>query len=351
MYDPIGISIEKIDDKKGFIKFDLINSNLFDKEIPRIKILEIYKKQTVFILERDDKFNLKFIQSNPNYVTRIAKINIRDLGNPPKLFILFSWSEKGKNRICVGDYKTPLRRAEAREFPSIKLRVDKEGIINRLGDEGVNVTAFRVQKGSQTILEEGAREAFDSQLYKIKILIENCSKADFLFESTLAQQVIVLLVTAFETYVRTRFIELEKERKSVNIEELYERFVPKRYREQFKEEVKETALKQRRAELEVFIDKRYVNFQDWASFKDAYNKGYNLKIGEIDVSNDILIDIQKLFKWRHRIIHSKDDQTVINWSELPSGEDPIITDKNLAERSLNIVYQFINTLHENTLKL
>jgi len=56
-------------------------------------MLEIAKGQTVFVLERDADFNLRFIQNNPNYETKIAEINIRDFHNAPKVFIAFTWSE------------------------------------------------------------------------------------------------------------------------------------------------------------------------------------------------------------------------------------------------------------------
>ncbi|MFC1940529.1 hypothetical protein ACFLXO_07615, partial [Chloroflexota bacterium] len=84
--------------------------------------------------------------------------------------------------------------------------------------------------------------------------------------------------------------------------------------------------------------------------KDTYSKGYGIKIGDIGIPNDILIDLQQSLKWRHKIIHSKDDQTIINLEELPVKE-PIFTNKDLAEKCLNTFQRFINALHEASLKL
>ena len=81
-----------------------------------------------------------------------------------------------------------------------------------------------------------------------------------------------------------------------------------------------------------------------------YNKGYNLIIGQIGVSNNVLVDIQKILKWRHKIIHSKDEQTIINREDVPQ-EKPLFTNEDLAKRSLNTLVRFINVLHESTLKL
>ncbi len=234
---PLKIPIDKIDEKKGAIAFTVKESNLFDEEIERLRILKIFKNQTVFILERDKEFNLKFIQSNPHYNTKIAKINIKNISSLSKLYISFTWSDKENNMIYVGDYKSELRSSESYEAPNIKFRVGKDGAIYQIGDEGVQVGAYKVKIGGKTVLEPSAIELFDFQLDRIVVLIENCKKGDFLFESILSQLVIVMIATAFETYVRTRFIELEKEGKVVNIEDLYKRFIPKRYREQFKGEI------------------------------------------------------------------------------------------------------------------
>jgi hypothetical protein len=57
-----------------------------------------------------------------------------------------------------------------------------------------------VKVGREVVLEPTAKEIFDFQIKKMGILIENCKKGDFLFESTLVQQIIVMLVTAFEMY-------------------------------------------------------------------------------------------------------------------------------------------------------
>ena len=353
MYNPLRIPVEQLNEREGTITFVVSESNLFDENIPLIRILEIAKGQTVFILEREPDFNLRFIQSNPNYGTKIAEINIRDFRNAPKLFIAFTWSEK-ENIIYVGDYRSELRGAKSFKDPNIKFRVGRDGRIYQIGDKGIRVGYYRVKVGEEVILEPTAKEIFDFQMEKVRILIENCKKGDFLFESTLVQQIIVMLTTAFEVYTRTRFLELEKEGKPANMEALYNRFIPKRYREQFKEEVREIASKQGKTELEVFIEgidaRRPINFQDWESFKDAYNKGYGLRIGEIGISNDVLLEVQKFVKWRHKIIHSKDDQTMINFEEVPRAE-PIFTNKGLAEKGLNVFQKFINELHKSTLKL
>ena len=60
--------------------------------------------------------------------------------------------------------------------------------------------------------------------------------------------------------------------------------------------------------------------------------------------------MQRFIDWRHKIIHLKDDQTMINFEEVPPAE-PIFTNKDLAEKGLNAFQKFISEFHKTTLKL
>ncbi len=351
MLNPLNIPLEELDEKKGTVKFTLSESNIFDMTIPRLRILEICKNQTVYVLERDSEFNLKFMQSHPSYDTKTASVNIQDYDGSPHLFVSFTWSDEGQNAIYVGNYKEDtLRSSLSYDSPNVKFRVGKDGSIYQIGDEGVKVGAYKVVMGGQTVLEPSAIELYSFQTEKIQVLVQNCKKGDFLFESTISQLVIVMLVTAFEAYTRTRFIELEQEGKVLDIERLYERFVPERYRAGFVDDARDGAAKNGVSELEYLVSKRTINFQGWEPFKDAYNKGYGLRIGDIQVSNDVLIDLQQILRWRHKIIHSKDDQTILNQEELPSKE-PIFANQALAEQCSNTLKEFMDAFHQATLKL
>ncbi len=347
MSNLLRIHSKQLNEQEGTITFAVGKSNLFNKSIQLISIFEAVKGQTVFSLDRDSDFNLRFIQSNPNYETKIAKINIQEFCNTSILYITFTWSEI-RNVIYVEDRGIGvLRTAKSFEDPNIKLRVNKDGGVCKIGDKDIRVGYYRVKVDKEVVLEPVAKEIFDFWMVKIGVLIENCKRGDFLFESTLVQQIIVMLTTAFEVYTRTRFVELEKESNAVSMEALYSHFLSKKYREQFKEEIRESANKQRKTELEVFIEKRCVNFQNWEDFKDVYNKGHNLKIMDVRVSNDALLDVQMFIKWRHEIIHSKDDQTMKKNEEIPSAE-PIFANKDLALRGLAAFKEFISEFHKST---
>jgi hypothetical protein len=347
---PFKIPVERLNENEGTITFGLRASNLLDVRLPLVRIFEISKGKTVFVLERDANFDLRFIQSNPNYKTKVAKVNIKNFCGNSKIFITLSWSKK-ENIVYVGEQgKGELRNGKSSEEPDINFRVGKNGEIYQIGDKGIKVRGYRVKMGNEVVLEPTAKELFDFQLERVEILIKNCKKGDFMFESTLVQQIIVMLTTAFELYARTRFIELEAEGKSVNLEKLFKRFVSNKYREQTKKEINQTATKQGKTEITVFIERRIINFQDWKCFKEAYNKGYNLKVGKIGIPNEILGDVQKFIEWRHKIIHSKGEQTMINFEEVPPAT-PIFTTKELAEKGLNTFQKFVDIFHKNTIEI
>lgn len=215
------------------------------------------------------------------------------------------------------------------------------------GNSGFQIRNPLLKIGENIIIASNAKELFDFKIERVKILLKYIKKGDFLFETTVCRQIIVMLVSAFEVYVRTRFLEIENEGKELNLERVYDSFLPDGIKEKVKVIIASEAKKKGSSELELFIKNRNINFQNWSSFKKAYNKGYNLKIGEIGLSNIIIIKIQKFIKWRHIIIHSKLDSPTINFEYCPP-EEPVITNQELARKGINLFQKFINKFHEAT---
>ena len=226
------------------------------------------------------------------------------------------------------------------------------------GDTGLKIIAegegnFEIinpiyRTGDKIIIGSKAINLLEFKLKRIEILIKYIKKGDFLFETTLCRQIIVILTTAFEIYARMRFLELEKEGLKVNMDVLYEKFISREIRQNVRELIKNASRNEKRSELEIFIEKRNINFQEWSSFKRAYNKGYGLIIGNIGISNNILICIQKLIEWRHKIIHSIIDSLAI---EIDKNGKPIDTTERLARISYKAFKKFIEIFHKKTVEL
>lgn len=342
------IPIDKINENEGTITFKLSKGNLFDDNTSLLKIQCFNKNDTIFCLERDSSFNLNFIQSNPNYPTKIASVDISSFKDKNSFRVTYSWS-KEKNNLYFGTCQEDLISAESEANDNISLRVDKFGKIIRIGDTGVKVKSVMIQSQGQIILEPKAKEIFDFGIERIDLLIKNGKISDFLFETTISQQVIVMLTSLFEVYMKTRFLELEHENYSVNLEELYFKFVPKSYRDKFVKDV-QSRTEDGKSELSVFInDKIQINFQSWEYSKKAYKSGYGIKLSDYATNPQDIEQIQKFLKWRHMIIHSKQDCSLLNIMEVPPKE-PIFSNIDLAKKGRDLFVDFIKNFHDSTLK-
>lgn len=239
---------------------------------------------------------------------------------------------------------------EGSEYKYLKIPIGKSGWTLQAEGENLKIRNVISNIEGKVFIASNAKELFDFKMNRVKVLIKNIKKGGYLFETTLCRQVIVMLTTAFEVYVRTRCIELEKEGKKIDMENVFNIFLSNNIRKGVKDMTKKMARNQGKTELEIFIENRRINFQDWSSFKKVYNKGYNLKIGEIDIPSKILIGIQEFIKWRHIIIHSKLDSPTINF-ENSSSEKPITTNEDLALKGFAIFQEFINKFHKITKKI
>ncbi len=231
-----------------------------------------------------------------------------------------------------------------------KIRIGKNGTLFQIGDEGVEVAWYRVRESGRDILVPTAKEIWDFTIIKIDILIEGCKLKDFLFESTLVQQCLVMLVTGFEVYMKERYLEMESEGREPNIEALTKTFIK---RQSVKEEIadysKVTGISLFKSILELRRGKGLINFQNWEECKTAYNKGYGIKFGEIpDLKSGILNNIQKYIEFRHKIIHSKDNMTMLNFDKVPPDE-PIFAKKEFIEQVRDDFIEFGNKLHSVTI--
>lgn len=210
--------------------------------------------------------------------------------------------------------------------------------------KGIKMGGFQITRNGKVVFQEEAKNIFDFQIEKAKVLICNCKNGDFLFESTLVQQVVVLLVTALERYARFRFCEISKEGKVVNLGALCEAFIPKKYRDLQKKEIEETAKSENKPEIEILVGKRIINFQNWDDLRKAYKKGYGITFGEAAEAN-FTKKLKKYIQWRHDIVHATSEKTLLDYDEKGS---PIFSNKLLAENATDVFVEFVGSFHNLT---
>lgn len=338
-------------EKNGSIMIKILRNNLgnlMDISLESVNLFNIQVRGSIFTLNRDINFNLVFTHYNPKTGIREAIVNLKELNLNIGLFIVLTWSEE-KNFLKAGGIGgSDLKSIKAEQKPG-KIRMGKNGTFYRIGDKGIEIGLFRVREANQNVLMSNAKEMWDFNVKKVSILIEGCNSKNHLFNTILLQQCLVILVTGFEIYTRSRFIEIEKECKIPNIEALMNEFVKKDY---LKENVQNYAKSKEKSLLESILKVKrgigLINFQNWHDCKKAYNIAYGIKFGEIqEIKNKILMNIQNYIKLRHKIIHSIKPITVINFDRIPQ-EKPIFLNKKYIEQTKEDFVQFIDKLHKLT---
>ncbi len=321
-----------------------------DTFLQKILILDIQVGESRFFLHRNKNFDLIFTHWSTRRGIRMARVNIWGFNLYRGLFISLTWSEE-ENNLYVGEQgglNLKFNKAEQRERI---IRMGINGELYKVGDEGVDVAWYHIREDSCDFLIPTAKEIWEFKIKRINTIIEGCKSKNFLFESTLVLQCLVMLVTGFEAFTQKRFIKIEREGNIPNIKSLMNDFARDKYT---KEKVKDYAESTGKSLLESMLELRngrgLINFQNWRDCKRAYNRAYGIIFGELfPLESKIFENIKKYFEWRHKIIHSKVDMTILNFDKVPE-EEPIFAKKEFIEQVRDDYIKLINKLHEYTVQ-
>lgn len=334
---------------EGTFEFEYDSPDLFNEEIRGGIILEIPSGQHLFRLERDDNLNLYFYHSSPGTGTRVAIIDLKMVTKSKKVVITFSWSPKEMNFFIASPASMPI---SAKEIPSEKqFRIGMDGSVHQIGDNGIEIMGVNIYQGNQPILQPTAIDAWNETINAIEILSTGESTTGYIYETILTNSILTILVTGYEAYTKKRFLELEQEGIAPNIEQIISKFYSKKEIEVgIKQILQEKAAEKEISLLQSIIQDGKVSFQEYEKCKIAYNKGYGIKFGELNFTNNILEDIQKFIKYRHKIIHVSASLSILNQEKM-STESPVFPNKKLATKAIVCFKEFIEKLHNTTLNL
>ncbi|MCL0089771.1 hypothetical protein M1O54_05415 [Dehalococcoidia bacterium] len=347
-HNPLNIPFDRIDEKEGTLEFRITDGNLMDTSLENVLLFDVQVGESRFALHRDKNLHLIFTHWNIKTAIRVARVNIREFNADKGLFIALTWSGE-ENYLYVGEEGGSNLKSSKAEQKGGAIRMGTNGALYQIGDEGIEVGWYRVREAGHDILEPTAKEIWDFTVTKVNILIEGCKLKDFLFESTLVQQCLIMLVTGFEVYTRTRFAEMEKEGKKPNIEALMKEFARKKsVRDEIENYAKSMGKSLLESMLEVRKGKGLINFQNWEDCKTACKKAYGIKFGGIpNLKGGILKSIKKYIALRHKIVHSKYDMTVLNFDRVPP-EEPIFANMEFIQQARDDFIEFMETLHRET---
>jgi len=336
---------------EGTVSFRYTFKDLFNPDIGSGIIFEIPSGEHLFRIERDQDLLLYFYHSSPGTGTRVAIIDLKETEPADSIYLAFNWSTKEINfyigpQIEGGELLHSKGSISKKQF-----RVAKNGSVFQIGDDGLNVMGINVHVGGEQILQSTALEAWYETKKAIEILGTGESDQGFIYEKTLTNLSLAILVTGFEAYFKRRFLELEKEGIIPNPQKVINAFFLKREIEAgIIDSLTTKANDLNRTVLELIVDRGVINFQNYDLCKKAYNKAYELKFGSLQIASSKIESLKKFIKYRHRIIHVSPLLGMLNAADVPP-EEPEFSNKELANKALNTFDSFINRIHEATLEL
>jgi len=336
---------------EGTIIFDYYSESLLDPAISGGIIFQIVSGGHLFCLERTDELLLRYYYSSPGTGTRLATIDLKESLQCSKASIGFTWSPT-EIRLHFSPLPYNTQFLSAIGLPSDKqFRVGKDGSIHQLGDAGVEVMGVSVYQDGKSVLSPTAIEAWRETKKAVEVLFSGTSSHGFIYEVVITNMSLSLLVTGFEAYTKVRFGELEDEGITPNSLTLIDSFYSKYERESGIAAILETeATQSGRTLLKLLISRGAINFQNYKDCKKAYGKAYGIRFGEIGIPSEDLDKLQKMIRYRHRIIHVSAMSAMLNQPEVPP-EEPLFANRVFAESALRVFNMFIDSLHTATLSL
>jgi hypothetical protein len=333
---------------EGTLEFHYVSEALFDAGVPSGIVLNLEAGAHLFLLVRNERMELVFYHSSPGTGTRAATVNLNSVTPCSRVYIALVWSPS-ETRLYVGPRVTGGMLVRADGVPSpVRLRKGRDGSIYIIGDAGVEIGHYSVYLDGRLVLEPTAIETWRNTVRAVQMLKKGSSEDGYAFEVLLSNFIIVALVTGFEAYCKKRFIELEEEGITPDLEALVAAFSSQRERAHLTvEDLKAEARARNRPAIEVTAEDRRINFQNYEQAKKAYREAYGIRFGELGASSDDLALLQRLIRHRHSVVH------VSPWKghlPTPSGE-PEFSNLRLVEKAIASFDRFVERLHEATLRL
>ncbi|WP_159039931.1 HEPN domain-containing protein [Christiangramia fulva] len=340
--------IENLKIPEGTFSFTFSADKLFEKDLGGI-IYEIVAGEIYYRLEKDNNVNLKYYRSSPGTGTKVATVNISDLSYSEGIRIFMTWKPENISlhiTNTTGDKKVLTGEGEN---SNKKFRVAPDGGVIQIGDDNVQTMGFEMYVGGKPFIQPTARDNWQSKVDAINLLFDSKSKSEEKrWESVITNMALVIMVTGFESYCKTRFLEMEKEGKTLNFSDLLNSFSTKLEKENNIEEyIIEKARENNVSPLKYIVDKKRIDFQNFKRCNTAFKKGYNISFFEnLNIPTEKIDLIKEVIKYRHRIVHYSMYEASFNMED--HSADPIFVQVQFGRKCLSAFEDFVIELHNKT---
>lgn len=163
----------------------------------------------------------------------------------------------------------------------------------------------------------------------------------------LANQILAILVTGYETYCEKRFIELIVAGRPLDYARLNRKLVREAKQGAYAG-IELAELPHTHAFAKAIIKRYRINFQDYENGKRAYTAAFGLRFGALGLPNQTLQALQTWLRYRHRIIHVSPLLAILNDPASPQ-EAPVYAGVLVAAAAMEVFNTFISALHAQTL--
>jgi hypothetical protein len=335
----------------GSFVFHYHSADLFNPEKPGNIILNVPSGGHLFRLVRTDDLLVRFYHYSPGTGTRVAEIDLKEMPPSDKTFMAFTWSTD-KIELSIGPMNSDADLHSATGVQSsIQFRVGENGEVYQVGDEGVDVMSVRVYRDGKATLLPTALDVWRETTKAAEVLLNGQSEEGYIHEVAVSNVILSVMVTGLEAYTKRRFLELEEEGIQPDVEALIRKIMSRKEREAGIAQVLESeAHDAGKSVLAYLVDERKINFQNYSDCKNAFNKAYGLRFGDLGLDSRVLAPLKQYIQYRHRIVHVSPLLGMLNQSEVPP-EDPVFSNKAFAQSVIDCFDTFIQALHCKTLEL
>jgi hypothetical protein len=196
-----------------------------------------------------------------------------------------------------------------------------------------------------------AIKIWEETINTIEFLLKATSEDGSIFENICTNLAIVILITGFESYCKSRFKEIENEGTKSNFESLINEFTPKEYRTLEQNSILKKSKENSITPTQQFVIEGKINFQDYESCKNAYKKAFNIKFFEdLNIKSEEIELIKNLIQYRHQVIHVSPLNT---FPPLKKGNhlETKMLKNTYALQGMAVLNKFIHELHITTLNM
>lgn len=335
----------------GSVTFEYTSAEAFRANSVAGVLIEIPAGGHLFRVDRTQGRILRFFHASPGTGTRVASIPLGALPDFDRAFLAFTWSPEATAFYC-GPRGVESGLLSAKGEPSATgFQVGRDGSVFEIGAPGVQVMGVRFRRDGDLFLAPTAREVWTSTVQAIDVLWTAKSDQGFIFEVVLTSATLSMLVTGLENYASTRLLEVEREGVRPDAKAVFDSFASKAERESERlKELEAIAGSDGSSVLTTIVATGRIHFQSYDNLKRTYRAAYGIKFGEMGISSQAIEEVQEFIRYRHRVVHVSPLLGMLNEQEVPPKE-PVFANRHLAERARKRFDEFVNAVHNTTLRL